>query len=341
MKKSLASDNCSGVHPKILEYIVEINNGHCPAYGEDSYTSQAVEEVKNYFGDVKAYFVYNGTGANVLALDAMKGKASSVICADTAHIFSDETGAPSKITGMQLFPVQNINGKLDLEAVKKYVSYRNSFHKPNPSIISISQTTETGTVYSLEEIKEIGKFAKENGMLFHMDGARISNAAVSLGCSFKEMTSDLGVDVLCLGGTKNGLMMGEVIVFFNEELAENFLKLRKQDLQLNSKMRFLSAQFIPYLRNNIWYESAKNANDMAKYLSEELKKNGIVIVNKVEANTIFAILPKQIIKPLQEFCHFHVWDEDKNEVRFVTSFDIEKNDIDLFISKLKSLTEGI
>lgn len=341
MNKSLASDNCSGVHPKILQYIVEVNNGHCSAYGEDSYTKEAVEEVKKYFGDVKAYFVYNGTGANVLALDAMKGRASSVICADTAHIFSDETGAPSKITGMQLFPIQNIDGKLDLKSVKKYISYKNSFHKPNPSIISISQTTETGTVYSLEEIKEIGKFAKENGMLFHMDGARISNAAASLGCSFKEMTVDLGVDVLCFGGTKNGLMMGEVIIFFNKDLAENFLKLRKQDLQLNSKMRFLSAQFIPYLRDNIWYESAKNANDMADYLSKELKDNGLIIMNKVEANTIFAILPKGIIKSLQEFCHFHIWDDDKNIVRFVTSFDIEKSDIDQFISKLKSLTEEI
>lgn len=337
MRKSFASDNYSGVHPKIMKAIVDCNVGHQGAYGNDEYTKLAVEEFKKIFGDVEVFFVFNGTGANVVSLDSMKEKASAVICTDIAHIFCDETGAPSKITGMQLFPIKSIDGKLNLEDVKQYLSFKGDFHKPTPKILSITQSTELGTIYSLDEIKEISEFAHKNGFYLHMDGARISNAAVALNCGFKEMTGDLGIDVLSFGGTKNGLMMGEAIVFFNKELAKDFLKLRKQDLQLSSKMRYISSQFIPYLKDNIWYEAAKNSNDMAKYFCTKLNEIGIEVINEVSANALFAVFPKNIIGPLQEFCYFYVWDESKNIVRLVTSFDITKEDIDIFIDKIKSL----
>ncbi len=338
MKKTFASDNYSGVHPKILEKIIEVNTGHVAAYGYDEITREAIDEFKKYFGnDIEVYFVINGTGANVLSLEGMKRKVSAVICPESAHILQDETGAPSKITGMQLLSVPSTDGKLDLKLAKKWLSFKDTFHKPNADIISISQATESGTIYSLEEIKEISEFAKANDMYLHMDGARLANAAVSLGCSFKEMTGDLGVDVLSFGGTKNGLMYGEAIVFFNKSLAQDFKWIRKQNLQLLSKMRFLSAQFIPYLKDNIWYECAKNANDIAKYLEQQLKNIGVEITNEVLGNTVFATLPNEIIEPLQEFCHFYIWNVEKKEIRLVTSFDSNKEDVDTFICKLLEL----
>lgn len=337
MKKSFASDNYSGVHQKILEKIIEVNNGHVSAYGADEITQEAIECFKDIFGDVEVFFVFNGTGANVLALEGMKARASAVITPENAHIVQDETGAPSKITGMQLLTVPSTDGKLDLEAAKKWLTFKNNFHKPKAEIISISQTTEYGTVYTLDEIKAISNFAKENNMLLHMDGARISNAAVALGCSFKEMTGDLGVDVLSFGGTKNGLMFGEALIFFNKELAKDFSWIRKQNLQLYSKMRFMSAQFIPYIKNNIWFECAKNANDIAQYLKLELEKIEIPVTKEVLANAVFAILPKEIISELQKSFYFYIWNENIYEVRLVTSFDSTKEDVDNFIKKIKEL----
>ncbi|WP_418964715.1 threonine aldolase family protein [Cetobacterium sp.] len=337
IKKSFASDNYSGVHQRILEKISEVNKGHVAAYGADEITEEAISCLKDIFGDVEVFFVLNGTGANVLALEGMKGRVSAVISPETAHIVQDETGAPSKITGMQLLTVPSIDGKLDLDLTKKWLTFQNNFHKPKAEIISISQTTEYGTVYSLEEIKNISKFAKEHNMLLHMDGARISNAAVALGCTFKEMTGDLGVDVLSFGGTKNGLMIGEALIFFNKELAKDFSWIRKQNLQLYSKMRFMSAQFIPYIKENIWFECASNANNAAQYLKESLEKIGIPITKEVLANAVFAIFPKDIIPKLQQHFHFYIWNETLSEVRLVTSFDSTKEDVDNFIKKIKEL----
>ncbi|MGL4533532.1 MAG: threonine aldolase family protein [Fusobacteriaceae bacterium] len=337
MKRFFASDNYSGVHPKIMKAIMEENSGHEFAYGEDKSTKKAQQIFKEIFGDVDVYFVYNGTGANVIALEACKKKGDSVICSDVAHIFTDEAGAPSKITGMSLLPVSNIDGKIDLKGVERYLTYKNSHHRTNPKILSITQATELGTMYSLEELKEIGNFKNKNEMLLHMDGARIANAAVSLGVSLKEMTADVGVDILSFGGTKNGLMFGEVIVVFNKTLSEEFFRMRKQNLQLNSKMRFQSVQYIEYFKDNLWYENAKNSNEMARYFAEELEKIEIEVTNKVMGNTIFAMFPKEILKEMQEYCYFYVWDELTGEIRLVTSFDTEKKDIDSFIKKLKEL----
>lgn len=337
MNKTFASDNYSGVHEKVMERLIEANKGHAFAYGEDPITKEAEDKFKEVFGDVETYFVYNGTGANVLALEAMKGKATSVICPSTAHIFTDEAGAPTKITGMQLLPVYSKDGKLDIEKAKEYLSFQGTFHRPHPSIISITQATECGTVYDLDEIKKISDFAKEYNMYLHMDGARLSNACARIGCSLKEMTGDLGVDVLSFGCTKNGLMFGEALVFFNKTLTEDFLRLRKQNLQLHSKMRYIAAQYLAILEDNLWLTNATKSNEMASYLRDRLIEINVEVTNNVRGNTVFAILDKDIIAKMQEFCYFYVWEEVKNEVRFVMSFDIEKQDIDAFIGKLKEL----
>jgi len=340
MKKSFASDNYSGVHPKIMESLLKVNTGHQSPYGGDEYTAKAKEKFNEVFGDVETLFVYNGSASNVFALDILKGIGSAVLCPETAHIYTDETGALSKVTGMQMLTVPSTDGKLDLEEAKKYLLFKDTFHRPSPNIISISQATENGTIYTLDEIKEISKFAKEHNMYLHMDGARISNAVVALDCTLKEMTRDCGVDILSFGATKNGIMFGEAVVIFNEKFKSRineFEYLRKQDLQLLSKMRFLATQYITLFEENIWYENAKNGNDMAKYLEEELSKVGIEVTNEVRGNTVFAILPPEIIEPLQEFCYFYVWDPNKSEVRFVMSFDIVKEDIDQFLVKIKEL----
>lgn len=340
MKKSFASDNYSGVHPHIMKSLIEANSGHQSPYGGDEYTTKAKKKFSEIFGPVETLFVYNGTASNVFALDIMKEIGSAVICPETAHIFTDETGSTAKVTGMQMLTVPTTDGKLDIEKAKKYLLFKDTFHRPSPSIISISQATENGTIYTLDEIREISDFAKKHGMYLHMDGARISNAAVALECSLEEMTRGCGVDVLSFGGTKNGIMFGEALVIFNEKLKnkiKEFEYLRKQNLQLHSKMRYISAQYLTLLEDNLWYENAKVGNEMAKYLEAELLKIDISITNDVKGNTVFAILPEKIIEPLQEFCYFYVWDPNTCEVRFVMSFDILKEDIDLFIEKIKEL----
>lgn len=337
MERTFASDNYSGVHPVIMDKIIKANTGHCPAYGLDPITVEAKEKFRELFGDVEVFFVYNGTGSNVLALEAMKGRATCVLCAESAHIFQDEAGAPTKITGMQLIPVPSKDGKFDTREAERFLSFKGSFHKPEANIISIAQATELGGVYTPNEIKNISAFAKRNNMLLHMDGTRISNAAVALGCSPREMTADCGVDVLSYGGTKNGLMFGEVIIFFNKELAKDFRRLRKQNLQLNSKMRFISAQYLGLLEDELWYDNALKANAMAKYMKEKLVNLGIEVTNNVEANIIFAKIPMEILEEMQEFSYFYLWNEYKKESRFITSYDTTKEDVNIFIDKLEEL----
>ena len=342
MKKSFASDNYSGVHPKIMESLLQANVGHESPYGGDTYTQKAKKLFNEVFGEVETLFVYNGTASNVMALDILKEIGSAVLCPSTAHIFTDETGALSKISGMQMLTVPSTDGKLDLKEAEQYLLFKDTFHRANPKIISISQATENGTIYTLDEIREISKFAKKHGMYLHMDGARISNAVVALECTLEEMTRGCGVDILSFGATKNGIMFGEAIVIFNKKLKARvgeFEFLRKQNLQLLSKMRFVATQYITLFEENLWYENAKNGNEMAKYLEGELLKLGIKVTNEVRGNTVFAILPKEIIEPLQEYCYFYVWDPNTSEVRFVMSFDIVREDVDNFISKIKELTK--
>ncbi|MCK4920999.1 MAG: low specificity L-threonine aldolase [Bacteroidales bacterium] len=336
-KRGFASDNNSGVHPDILNAIESVNQGHTIAYGNDHYTEKAIKRLKVEFGDdTEIFFVFIGTAANVLGLDAVTQPYNSIICPETAHINQDECGAPDRYTGCKLLPVETTDGKLTIESIQKYMHGFGDEHHSQPKVISITQATEMGTIYSVEEIKEICDFAHKHNMLVHMDGARIANAAVSLGLSFKEFTGDAGVDVLSFGGTKNGLMYGEAIVFFNKELASDFKFRRKQAMQLSSKMRYISAQFDTYLEKGIWKVNAEHANKMAKLLESKVADiRGVEITQKVQANGIFAIIPKELISVLQKEIFFYVWDEEKSEVRWMTSFDTTEEDVLDFSRLLK------
>lgn len=337
-KRGFASDNNAGVHPEILKAITEANTGHTIAYGDDPYTASATEKMYQYFGsDTDIYFVFIGTAANVLGLNALTQSWNAVICAETAHINEDECGAPEKFNGFKLLPVETPDGKLTVELIKKHMYGFGFEHHSQPNVISITQATEMGTVYTVDEIKAITDFAHKKNMYVHMDGARIANAAVSLNTEFKSFTKDAGIDVLSFGGTKNGMMYGEAVVFFNKHISEHFKYIRKQGMQLASKMRFISVQFESYLSNNLWYENAWHANEMALYLAEKVKEiNGIKITQKVESNGVFAIVPPEIIHELQKKYFFYMWNEHNSEVRWMTSFDTRKEDIDDFISIIKA-----
>ncbi len=336
--RGFASDNNSGVHPEVLKAIEEANVGHAVGYGDDEYTQKAVDKFKETFGsNTDVFFVYNGTGANVIAIQALTNSYHSVICPETAHINVDECGAPEKHSGCKLLSVETKDGKLTVDAIKKHMHSFGFEHHSQPKMISITQATELGTVYSIEEIKMLAEYAHLNEMYLHMDGARISNAAASLGCSFKEMTVDAGVDVLSFGGTKNGLMFGEAVVFFNHN-TEALKYIRKQTAQLNSKMRFTAVQFLTILTDDLWKKNAAHANRMAQKLAKELQGiKEIRITQSVDSNGVFAIVPEKIIEPLQNEFFFYMWDESINEVRWMTSFDTQEEDIEQFVTLIKRL----
>ncbi|UCH13954.1 MAG: low specificity L-threonine aldolase [Bacteroidales bacterium] len=331
-KRGFASDNNSGIHPDILKSIERANSGHVIAYGDDIYTRRAILKIKEHFGkDVEVFFVLTGTAANVLGLTVSTNTFNSIICAETAHINVDECGGPENFSGCKVIPVETPDGKINIGSLKKHVRGFGFEHHSQPKIISISQPTELGTVYSPDEINELGKYAHKYNMLLHMDGARLSNAVVSLGVEFKDITADAGVDILSFGGTKNGMLFGESVIFFNRKLAENFKYIRKQGMQLASKMRFISAQFETYLTNDLWKKNAVYANNMAQLLYRELSElKQIKITQKVQSNSVFAVLPGKYIKKLQDEYFFYVWDEGKSEVRFMTSFDTTEEDIYTF-----------
>lgn len=339
MKRGFASDNNSGIHPEILNAISAANEGHAIGYGGDEITGKAISRFKQEFGEqTEVFFVFNGTGANVLGLSTLTHSFHAVICADTAHIQTDECGAPEKFTGCKLLPVETIKGKITPAGILKYLHGFDFEHHSQPKIISISQVTELGTVYSLEEIKAITTLAHEYGLLVHMDGARLANAAVALDLPFRAFTVDAGIDVLSFGGTKNGMMLGEAVLFFNPELIRNTKYIRKQSMQLYSKMRFVSAQFLAYFENDLWKRNATHSNRMAQLLEQEVMKiPSIQLTQKVDANGVFAIVPAEIIPQLQEKYFFYMWDEHRSEVRWMTSFDTEEEDITQFAALIKSL----
>ena len=339
MKRGFASDNNSGIHPEILNALSASNVGHAVGYGGDEYTELAVKRFKQEFGEqTDVYFVFNGTGANVLGLSTVTHSFHSVICAETAHIQVDECGAPEKFTGSKLLPVETIKGKITPEGISKYLHGFDFEHHSQPKIISISQVTELGTVYSVAEIKAITALAHHYGLFVHMDGARLANAAVSLNLPFRVFTVDAGIDVLSFGGTKNGMMMGEAVLFFNPELSKNTKYIRKQSMQLFSKMRFVSTQFLAYFNNDLWKKNATHSNKMARLLEQEVKKiPQIKLTQNVEANGVFAIVPTEIIPLLQEKYFFYMWDEHRSEVRWMTSFDTQEEDILNFAALIKSL----
>lgn len=338
-KRGFASDNNAGVHPAILKAISGANAGHAIAYGDDPITEQAKLRFKDLFGQQSSvYFVFLGTGANVLSLKAITDSYHSIICAETAHINVDECSAPEKFTGCKLITIPSSNGKITVEAVEKHLHGFGFEHHAQPKVISITQATELGTVYTPQEIKALADLAHKHDMYLHVDGARIANACVSAGLSFKEMITDTGVDVLSFGGTKNGLMFGEAIVFLKPGLDKDFKYKRKQAMQLASKMRYISAQFLAYIDEEIWKTNASHANQMAKLLYRELSEiKGITITQEVQANGVFAIVPEEIIPTLQKEFFFYIWDESRSEVRWMTSWDTQEEDIMRFTSKIKSL----
>lgn len=339
-KKGFASDNWSGVSPEVMQALQQINHGHHPAYGEnDSLMEQAQNRFKEVFGQQsQTFFVYNGTGANVLAVQQLLRSWEAVVAPHSAHLNEDEGGAPEKFTGAKILTVESEDGKIRPEQIRPFLNSFGFQHHVQPRLITISQATEMGTLYTVEEIKALADFAHANNMLLHMDGARIANAAVAMKIDFKALTADLGVDVLSFGGTKNGLMFGEAVVFMNKDLATGFEYNRKQGMQLASKMRFILVQFLCYLENDLWKRNAQNANQMAQLLGQKLNTiEGIQLSRAVEANGVFAIIPKQLIAELQKSYFFHVWNESKNEVRLMCSFDTHEDDVNGFAEVAKSL----
>jgi threonine aldolase len=338
--KAFASDNYSGVHPEIMEALIRANAGHMGSYGNDEITTRTKKFFEKIFGSgTEVFFVYNGTGANVVGLSAVTKSFNAVICSDLAHINVDESTAPEKFLGCKLIDVPTTDGKITPEQVAQKIIRVGDQHHPQASVISISQTTEYATVYTVEEIKALSAVAKKHNLYLHMDGSRISNAAVSLNTDFRSFTRDAGVDVLSFGGTKNGMMFGEAVVIFNPALAKDAYYLRKQGMQLHSKMRFISAQFECLLATDLWKRNATHSNAMAKRLEQGLRGiPNVKITQAVNANGVFAILPKEITPELQKEIFFYVWNEQTNEVRLMCSFDTKEEEIDRFIKKIKELT---
>jgi threonine aldolase len=336
-KRGFASDNNSGIHPDILKAIERANTGHVIAYGDDPYTERAVVRIKEYFGEeAEVFFVLTGTAANVLGLTALTDTYNSIICAETAHINVDECGAPERFSGCKLIPLESRDGKISVDSIGRHLHGFGFEHHSQPKIVSISQPTELGTVYTTDEISRLAAFIHKYNMLLHMDGARLSNAAVSLGVTLKDLTAGAGVDVLSFGGTKNGMLFGESVIFFNNKLAPDFRYIRKQGMQLASKMRYISAQFEVFLSDDLWRKNALHANKMAQLLYKEVSGiRGVTVTQEVQANSVFAILPQQAIKILQGEYFFYVWDEDTHEVRWMTSFDTSEQDIHDFAALVR------
>jgi threonine aldolase len=336
-KRGFASDNFSGVLPEVMEAIQKVNHGHSMAYGGDQYTASAIEKFKQLFGEnIDVYFVFNGTGANVIGLSTLTQSWNSVICPSTAHIQVDECGAPDKFTGCKFIPIEVTDGKLTPELIKTQLHGFGFEHHSQPKVISITQCTELGTVYTPEEVKAICDLAHEHDMYVHMDGARLANAVTSLDVDVREITNKAGVDVLSFGGTKNGMMLGEAVIFFNPKLSENAKYVRKQSMQLCSKMKFIACQFEALLTDDLWLKTARHANKMAKLLETEVRNiPAIKITQEVQTNGIWAYIPKDEIETLQKEFFFWVWDEHAGEVRWLCSFDTTEEDIKGFVALLK------
>ncbi len=336
-RKSLASDNNAGVHPAVLQSLTQANDGYAKAYGDDPWTEAAIAKFRAEFGSAtEVFFVFNGTGANVLGLQAATRPFHAIITPATAHINTDEGGAPERHTGCKLLTVPCADGKLRPEQIVPFLHALGNQHHNQPSVVSITQATEVGTVYTPAELRALADVAHRNGLVLHMDGARLANAAAGLGVSLAEITVGAGVDILSFGGTKNGLMFGEAVLFFNPVLAEGFEHLRKQGMQLASKMRYIATQFTALLTNKLWLENAGHANRMAIRLATELARiPGIRIVQPVEANGVFAVIPPQYIPAIQEQWYFYVWDETTSIVRLMCSYDLTESDVLDFVSVVK------
>jgi threonine aldolase len=335
--RGFASDNYSGVHPEVLAALAAANEGHQVSYGEDDYTARLQQLMEEHFGEgIECFPVFNGTGANVLSLQSLLPRWGAVICASTAHINMDENGAPERIGGIKLLQVPTADGKLTPELIDKEAWGWGDEHRAQPLAVSITQTTELGTCYTPEEVRAIAEHVHSKGMKLHMDGARLANAAAHLGVPLRAFTRDAGVDILSFGGTKNGLLFGEVVIALNPAAAQGLVYLRKMNMQLASKMRFMSAQFIALLEGDLWLRSASHANAMATRLRAGVESiPGVQLSQKTESNGVFAILPAGVADRLRTSFRFYDWNEAAREVRWMCSFDTTEDDVDSFIAAIK------
>lgn len=335
--RGFASDNYSGVHPEVLAALAAANEGHQVSYGEDDYTARLQQLMEEHFGEgIECFPVFNGTGANVLSLQSLLPRWGAVVCASTAHINMDENGAPERIGGIKLLQVPTADGKLTPELIDREAWGWGDEHRAQPLAVSITQTTELGTCYTPEEVRAIAEHVHSKGMKLHMDGARLANAAAHLNVPLRAFTRDAGVDILSFGGTKNGLLFGEVVVALNPAAAQGLIYLRKMNMQLASKMRFMSAQFIALLEGDLWLRSASHANAMAARLRAGVESiPGVELSQKTESNGVFAILPAGVADRLRESFRFYDWNEAAREVRWMCSFDTTEDDVDSFIAAIK------
>ena len=336
--KSFASDNYSGIHPEIFEAIQRANTQHQISYGDDIFTLEANRIFEKTFGKVEVLYTFNGTGANVTCLKCCTLPFQAVVCSEYAHILADECGAPTQSIGCSLLPLKTKDGKLTPELIMPLLNRIGNVHNTQPKVISISQSTELGTVYSIAELKTLCDFAHANNMFVHMDGARISNAVASLRVSLKEATVDCGIDIMSFGGTKNGLMIGEAILIFNEDLKANAPYFQKQTAQLFSKNRFIATQFSTLLTNDLWKRMANHSNRMAQLLADKVSHlPGLKVTRSVDANAVFAIIPVHTIEPLRRKYPFYEWDAETHEQRWMCSFDTTEDEVNGFVEALKEL----
>ncbi|MFJ2028100.1 threonine aldolase family protein [Streptosporangium sp. NPDC087985] len=335
--KSFASDNHAGVHPAVLAAIVEANTGDAPAYGGDAWTHTMENAFRAEFGaQATVYPMFNGTGANVVGLGLALRAYDAVLCPATAHINGSECGAAERVLGTKLIPLPTDDGKLTVGEIQGQLSALGNVQHSQPRVISISQVTECGTCYTADEISELAEFAHARGLFLHMDGARLANAAAELGCSMRALTTDAGVDLFSFGGTKNGAMGAEALVILNPELDAPALFLRKQGMQLASKMRYVSAQLTALLTGGLWRENAAHANAMAHRLADGVAGlPGVSLRYPVQSNAVFPVLPEKVIAELQQRYLFHIWDADENVARWVTSFDTTVEHVDTFVSDIR------
>lgn len=340
--RGFASDNYAGAHPAVLEAIATANGGHQIAYGEDVYTAKLQEVVKQHFGEqAEAFPVFNGTGANVLSLQSMLPRWGAVICTTTAHIHTDENAAPERVAGLKLLTVKTPDGKLTPELIDTEAWGWGDEHRAQPLAVSITQTTELGTTYTAAEVKAIADHVHSKGMKLHMDGSRLANAAASLQLPLRAFTTDAGVDILSFGGTKNGLLYGEAVIVLNPDASDGLHFLRKLNMQLASKMRFVSAQLIALLSNNLWLDSAGHANDMAAHLRRSLEHQieagaiqNLAFTQETQANAVFATLPADAADRIRAQFRFYDWNPAASEVRWMCAFDTTEEDVDAFVAAI-------
>ena len=340
--RGFASDNYSGAHPEVLAAIADANRGHAGAYGEDAWTVRLVEVMRELFGEQTEVFpVFNGTGANVTALTSVMPRWGAVVAASTAHINTDEGGAPERVSGLKLLTVDTPDGKLTPELVDREAWGWGNEHRAQPLAVSITQTSELGTLYTVDEVRAIADHAHARGMTLHMDGARLANAAAALGVPLREFTVDAGVDILSFGATKNGALYGEAVVVLDPSVAEGLPYLRKLNMQLASKMRFVSAQLLALLEDDLYLRSAGHANAMASRLRGALETSiaageitGLTFSQPTQANAVFAVLDNAVADRIRERVRFYDWDRAAGEVRWMTAFDTTEDDVDNFVAAI-------